>query len=410
MATIVKPNFKLTYFFWKARIDKSNLIPVYIRSKQNSDEQIMYNTGVKVLKEQLKKEQKGKKETFRFKNKPEAIITLERKLQDTYVALLKEGYEPTLTDLLAHQSDRRKPTDKNIIAWCDDYLITPYSAGQKKSVHTLRTNMQGFNASLTFDKLTKPRIKSFFEWLTTAGVANNSQYKRLRALINVAEHANLVIPDLTSYKMPYTTANASKPRLTWSEVKKVMDTEAKTEIEQVAKDVFILACFSGLRIDDILNLGEGELHKFYYEREQRKTNSIVLVTINEYNEPLFKKYIDGVGYTRQRLSDALKPLLKRSGLTKKVKKVQEVGYGKVAVTKAKYEEIAFHSGRRFYARLLNDLGCGGEIARDELGHSFKNVTELYAGSPDHSYRISRVRMAMGKLNEKMEELALMKVA
>lgn len=410
MATIVKPYFKFTYFFWKARIDKNKLIPVYIRSKQNSDEQIMYNTGVRVLKDQLKKETIGKKKTDRFKNKPAAILELEDKLRATYEDLFKQGFEPTLTDLLEHLNDRRKPTDKNIIAWCDDYLTSAYSAGQRKAVQTLKTNMKGFNESLTFDKLNKPRIKAFFEWLTTQGVANNSQYKRLRSLINVAEHANLVIPDLASYKMPYSTINAPKPRLTWPEVKKVIDTEAKTGIEQVAKDVFILACFSGLRIDDILNLGEGELHKFYYEREQRKTNSTVLVTINEYNEPLFKKYIDGVPYTRQRLSDALKPLLKRSGLTKKVKKVQEVGYGKIAVTKAKYEEIAFHSGRRFYARLLNDLGCGGEIARDELGHSFKNVTELYAGSPDHSYRISRVRMAMGKLNEKMEELALMKVA
>jgi integrase len=172
----------------------------------------------------------------------------------------------------------------------------------------------------------------------------------------------------------------------------------------------LLACFSGLRIDDILTLNQGELHKFYYERTQNKTKLPVLVTIHRHNERLFKKYIDGVGYTRQTLSAALKPLLKRSGLTKKVTRVQAVGFAFNDVVRAKYEEIAFHSGRRFYARLLNDLGCGGEIARDELGHSFKSITDLYAGSQEHNYRVARVRKAIESIKEIYEELALMKVA
>ncbi len=408
----MKAEFQITYFLWKARKDKDGLAPVYIRSKQNSDKQISYNTGVKIDPHQwnVKKNEP--------KSKPETLGDLETKLKATYKDLSNQGYEPTLTDLLTHQNDSRKPTDKNIVAWCDDYLKSPYSAGQKKSVHTLKTNLAGvekkkiagFNSSLTFDKLTKPRIKSFFEWLTSHGVANNSQYKRLRALINVAEHANLVIPDLKSYEMPYSTANALKPRLTWHEVKKVMETEANSDLEQVAKDVFLLACFSGLRIDDILTLNQGELHKFYYERIQNKTKQPVLVTIHRHNEELFKKYIDGVGYARQTLSAALKPLLMRSGLTKKVTRTQAVGYGFNDVTKPKYEEIAFHSGRRFYARLLNDIGCAGEITRDELGHSFKSVTELYAGSHEHNYRVARVRKAIVGMEEAMEELALMKVA
>ena len=90
--------------------------------------------------------------------------------------------------------------------------------------------------------------------------------------------------------------------------------------------------------------------------------------------------------------------------------MQAVGYAFINVTKPKYEEIAFHSGRRFYARLLNDIGCGGEIVRDELGHSFKSVTELYAGSQEHNYRVARVRKAIESIEETYEELALMKVA
>jgi len=400
----MKTEFKITYFFWKARKDASGLIPIYIRSKQNSDKQISHFTGVKLLTDQWNHKKKVPK------NKPAKLMELETILQVTYTALLREGFQPNLNDLLTHRKDVQKPSDLNIVAWCEDYLKAAYSEGQKKAVHTLKTNLTDHKKTLTFDKLTKPIIKVFFEWLTKQGVANNSQYKRLRSLINVCEHANLDIPDLKNYEMPYTTVNAFKPRLTWQEVEKVIDTEANTNLEQIAKDVFLLACFSGLRIDDILTLDRGELHEFYYERIQNKTKLPVLVTIHGRNEKLFKKFLHGVGYTRQALSSSLKPILKRSGLTQKVTRIQAVGYAFKDVVKPKYEEIAFHSGRRFYARLLNDLGLGGEIARDELGHSFKSLTDLYAGSQEHSHRVARVRKSIETIQETYKELALMKVA
>ena len=108
-----------------------------------------------------------------------------------------------------------------------------------------------------------------------------------------------------------------------------------------------------------------------------------------------------------KLSRALKPLLERAGLTKETKRIQAVGSGFKTSTKPKYDEISFHSGRRFYARLLSDLALGQEITRDELGHSYKNVTELYAGSQEHSFRVSRVRKAMEGLEETMQQLSLM---
>jgi len=137
----------------------------------------------------------------------------------------------------------------------------------------------------------------------------------------------------------------------------------------------------------------------------------VWVTVHKYNEHLFKKYINGVGYSRQNLSYGLKQVLERSGLVQNITLTQAVGHTYVEKVTPKYKAIAFHSGRRFYARLLNDLGLGNEIARDELGHSYKSVTEVYAGSQDHALRIKRVQIAMDSLEKSMKKLgALMKVA
>lgn len=408
MTNFTKGNFKISYFFWEARRDQQKLIPVYLKSKQNSEKQILYNTGQKVLKAQLKK--KRNKRGYEFVNTPAKLQELETRLQDTYKDLFNQGFKPNLTDLLNHINDIRRPNTKNISTWCDDYINGQYSDGQKKAVRTLKSNIESFNKQLTFDDLKKPRIKSFLDWLTKKGVANNSQYKRLRALKNLAEHANLNLADLNNYKMVYSTVNALKVRLNWPEVKSVMETKCKTDIEKVAQDVFLIGCFSGLRISDILTLQKGEINTFHYERIQTKTKRPVFVTLHKYNHELIKKYKDGIQYTRQALSAALKDVLERSGLTKNVTRIQAVGGGFKEITVPKFKEISFHSGRRFYARLLNDLGLGGEIARDELGHSFANVTDMYAGSPEHAYRINRVRSALEGMEKTMKQLSLMKVA
>lgn len=404
--TTVKSEFKVSYYLWKSRKDKDGLMPVYIRSKQNSDKQISYNTGVKLLKEQWNKSRNEPK------NKPAKLIELEGKLKDTYRYLRQQEHDPDLTMILAHLNDVRKPSNNSIVSWCEDYDKSTRSEGRKKSMRTLKSNIEGFNARLTFDKLTSPTLKAFFEYLTKQGVANNSQAKRLHTLVNLADYADIKCLHLIEYKLPYKTGDALKERLDWSEVKAVMNTETKTALEAIAKDVFLLACFSGLRISDLLTLNRGTLHDYHFEKVQIKTNTPVLVTLHKYNEDLFHKYTtDGIGYTRQRLSAALKKVLERSGMTKEVVLRRQVGDKFKETVKQKYEEIAFHSGRRFYARLLNDLGLGGEIARDELGHGFENVTDLYAGSPNHNYRVTRVSAAIEGLEETYKkQAAAMKVA
>jgi integrase len=418
----MKAEFRVTYFLWVARKDKDGLAPVYIRSKQNAKEAIPFNTDVKMHPQQWDKKRNEPK------NKPARLLELETKLKATYRDLAAQGLRPNLNDLVANMDGYKKPTTLSVVAWCEDYQLANYSAGMRKAVGTLKTNIQGFQPGLTFDRINKQTLRSFFDYLTRKSVANNSQRKRLTSLVNVAQHANVDIPDLTNYKLPYSTKNAFKVRLTWQEVEAVMQTPVASAIEEAAKEVFLLACFSGLRISDILTIQKGELHNYHYSRIQTKSKKPVLITLHKYNVERFRKFhASGVHYSRQRLSDALKDVLRRAGtlkpeplrqdwailrggsfapsLTKQVTKYVQIGTQHEELTTLKYKEISFHSGRRFYARLLNDLGLGEEIARDELGHSYRSVTELYAGSQEHVHRVARVRKAFEGLEERMQVLA-----
>lgn len=383
---MIKPIFKVSFFLWKQRTDKDGNIPVYISSRQNSKKLSLYNTGVKVKSHQWDNKSGQPVEDI------EVLTKLKNKLQTAYRVLVERGEVPTLPDLLKAQ-DLKPDSEKTIVDYCDEYIANKqgrYSAGTIKAVHTLRTNLKEWRPLVTFAGL-KPR--EYLDFLISKRVQNNSASKRITALKLVAIHAEK--PLIPAGKIG-NAKNVMVPRLTLDEVRRITKAEPSTEIEKVAKNVFMLACFSGLRIGDLMSLDEGTLEKTYYRRTQGKTDKEVLVTLHKYNTTLFKHIIQqGVPYSRQRLSGALNHIFKKAGIDEKITRTIYIGGKREKEVKEKWECIAFHSGRRFYARFLTDLGVNPESVRDELGHGFENITAHYAGHAEHK---SRVKEVSGKVN------------
>lgn len=407
-----KENLNISYSILD-RPDQEKKCPIVIRSRQNSEKEIVKFTSLKATKREW-----DKKGRYKLDAKANAKLNeLRERITGSYKDLFEQGLIPTLETAWTNMKENGyspRPQGAEVLDWIDDYIKkTKDSEGKKKGVKTLRSNLEQWNPKLKFSALSTGVLTRFVDWLNENGVANNSAYKRLRSLNVVARYASQSVEikeDLFRYKLPYSTRNGSVPRLTYQEVMKVRETDA-VGLEAIAKDVFLLACFTGLRIQDILTIREAELGEFHLEKFQDKTGQTVSVTLHKYNESLVRRYhAIGIKYTRQTLSGKLKEVLKRAKLTGNVIKRTDQGSKTIMDSKEKYKLISFHSGRRFYARLLNDMGLGMEIARDELGHSARNVTEHYAGSPDHRLRISRVREAMKKMEKTMQSIALMKVA
>lgn len=402
----MKADFTVTYFLWTARKGKDGLAPVYLSSKQNSKKLIRYNTGVRIHPSAWSKARKEPK------SKPAALLELEGRLKKAYRELREQGMAPSLSDLLKYSGTTR-PTGQVISEWCDDYQKGSYSGAMKHDVRSLKSCLDQFRPGLTFQQLNRQTLRAMFEDFTARGMANNSQAKRLSSLRNVADHAEADCPDLAKFELPYRSGDAFQVRLTWQEVQAIEKVEPVSKVETAAKLVFMLACFSGLRISDLLTIRKGTLHATYYERLQTKTKRPVYVTVHARNEKLFRQlYSHPVTYVRQGLSEALKDLMQRAecpSLMAPATKLQHVGHEHREVTKPKYAWLSFHSARRFYARLLADLGLDDEIKRDELGHTYGNITALYAGSPTHALRIARVCKAMDGMEERLKELEALKV-
>ena len=414
MKTLTKDSFRVNYHLLD-RPDADKKCPIVIRSRQNSSKEITKFTGYKATVNEWSKKNNRYKSNADLNGN---LNDLRDSLIGIYSDLLKKGLNPTLEDIWSYYKDSnhtQRPNGEGVIKWIDHYLQNSKdSFGKKKGVRTLRTNLEAWNDKITFGNLTTSIITGFVDWLNETGVANNSAYKRTRALTIVSKYAKTFVDvniEIFTYEFPYTTKNGTPPRLTFDEVKKVIHTEAASGIEATAKDVFLLACFTGLRISDILTINDAELGQFHFDKVQKKTGVIVSPTLHKYNEDLVRKYhATGINYSRQRLSDAIYEVFKRAGIDTTYLKVKWVGAKHTSEKRNKVDDMAFHVGRRFYSRLLNDLGLGMEIARDELGHSASSVTEHYAGSPEHRFRIGRVREAMKKMEKTMKEISLMKVA
>ena len=115
---MTKADFKVSYTFRKAGKGKPGL--VYIKSKQNSDKQFVYNTGVRLLMEQWDKKK------ARPKSLPSKLIELEAKIRTTYTSLFNDGYIPTLQMVLDHQNDRKGFLE----AWFDALPNWQFAASQ----------------------------------------------------------------------------------------------------------------------------------------------------------------------------------------------------------------------------------------------------------------------------------------
>jgi integrase len=406
----MKNYFKISYLLRESAKDKHGNCPLYIRSQQNSDKRLLYNTGIRLHTDQWHSKKNVPK------NKPAKLMELELQLSNAYDELFEQGLRPNLNDIVKYMNDGQstaaKPDSTNILEAAEIFLKKgKASYGVSRGVKTMIHRLGLFKKDLRFAECTKNVLTDFVDDMNARGIQNNSAYKSIRSLYVVAEDVGENLP---VYKMPttYQRKNATVPRLTVEEVKSILALKTETTVERVALEVFELACYTGLRISDLLTLQEGELNDGYYEKLQEKTGEYVYVTVQERNTALLSKYFEsGIPYTRQVLSRALKAVLKRSALEKKTTRISFIGSKLKKQTKKEWEGVAYHICRRFYASLLSQLSLSTQIISDELGHITRSVTAHYVGSAEHRLRIKLVRDAILNMDKSLQAYdALMKVA
>ena len=118
--------------------------------------------------------------------------------------------------------------------------------------------------------------------------------------------------------------------------------------ERNVRDLFIIACWTGLRISDIQNLNQAEIHKDSIALYQTKTKEKVEIPILKEIAPLILQY-QKTGFPsihNYKANVTIKELAHRCGIDENIHRKEHRGGTTHILTQPKWSLISFHTARR----------------------------------------------------------------
>lgn len=247
------------------------------------------------------------------------------------------------------------------------------------------------NDFLTFRDITPEWVLGFKNYLEKKAktmkknpqpLAVNTQFlyfSKLRACINKALEEK-IITESPIANIPNIKAEESKRMyLTIEEVKRLADTECRSE---VVKRAFLFSCLTGLRISDIQKLTWGEVHhQGAFTRlifKQKKTGGQEYLDIS----PQAAELMGGGGKRSEDKVFAGLPLSTKANIVIRPW-VEKAGINK---------RITFHCARHTFAVMMLELGTEIYTVSKLLGHRLLNTTQVYAKILDKSKQEAVMRI------------------
>ena len=197
-------------------------------------------------------------------------------------------------------------------------------------------------------------VKTCLEWASDQGMKVNQDFRK------------------KAYRAPL-PFKEQKAVLTWAEIDKLRNLKV-TGNREVARDRFLIACYTGMRAGDLQNLDSVKVRKQQgmdvLQYRQGKTGATVAQVLRKPVRAIRQRW-DGwpPPISDQRLNDHIKELCKEAGLNDKMRgylSVQVEVLGKTvtrqkAGTVPRWKLVSIHSGRRsFCTNCYDDIGSEGK--------------------------------------------------
>ncbi len=195
------------------------------------------------------------------------------------------------------------------------------------------------------------------------------QYKNLRAFYNYCFDKS-IIEHFSIKHIVSITEETYKVFLSKEEIDRILklDIECK-ELEQ-SKDLFILACLTGLKYGDLLALKPIHIHDDTIDMEMGKTDNRIKVPLNTIAKQILNKYKNDIPKpkTSIRFNNAIREVTKLAKIDYEIELVHKHGNTKRTEILKKYEMVSSHTGRRSFCTNLFLEGMPAEAIMVFSGH------------------------------------------
>ncbi|WP_339837278.1 tyrosine-type recombinase/integrase [uncultured Flavobacterium sp.] len=287
----------------------------------------------------------------------------------------KEATKPKKQNMLFRDDTIKNDNEKDFITYYEWFLIfyaknnSPYSkrvltkgtiTTLKNSLSNLKKYMKSRNLkTLYFDDINRIFYNDFIIFLNDKNYTKNyvgTVIQKIKTVMGYAldegMHTNL------EFKKSYFSKVSeviNHPYLDLNELKAIEKLEFVDKEMDVARDVFLVGCFTGLRIGDLLsfiknpNFAIVEGNRFI-QLKQSKTAKQVYIPLKSNVKKIMEKYDGNLpDYLHQNIINKhLKSICKRAKITEKYQYTRTEGGVEVIHDEPKFKFISTHTARRSF--------------------------------------------------------------
>lgn len=233
--------------------------------------------------------------------------------------------------------------------------LKPY----KNSLRILKDYEKHRKIKLTFQHITLSFHSEFIQYLQDKKFSDNyigSQIKNIKTIMNEAFerglHNNL---DFQKFSFTKPKEEINHIYLTMDEILaiKEIDYSGRPDLD-VARDLFVIAAVTGLRVSDYKKLSVSNIQIFnnikYLEIQTQKTGKIVNIPLHPYVLDILKKRSDQFPQMipEQKINERLKRIGKKAKLEEEIIVKRTIGGELKEISFKKYELLTNHTARRSF--------------------------------------------------------------
>ncbi len=332
---------------------------------------LKYSTGQKIHPKfwNAKKEKQRSKETRLFEGYGEfntLLDNLENCAHNHYRKLLNDKITPTPDLLRPALNEVLKKSDgkeTDLISFAE-YIVetSDRKPGTKKqlrqSIRILREFKQATKRSLHFDSIDLEFYDLFIDFLIRKDYGKNTIgtfIKNIKVFMGEAVDRKLTTNlQYKNRRFKNVEENAETIYLSESEIKKLYNLSlANTKRLEKVRDLFIIACYTGLRFSDLIELRKENVSQDgnVVRIRTQKTGEVVIIPLKGYVKEILNKY-EGMppqSFSNQKMNDYLKELGELAEIDENVIITATKGGIRKAEDFKKWQLITTHTARRSFA-------------------------------------------------------------
>src|SRR5450432_1079142 len=318
-------------------------------------------------------------------------------------AFVKNSFSPNLEKPISLKKilsprEAKKHNKSDIYFQFDEYIKSKERKVSKATLtvyNNVKSHLQAFEVfrkeKISFDSLDYSFYEDFVDYLTfdhihlrrkvvLTGVKLNTigkTIKHLRGFVKDRIKRKIIPPvDLSDFKI--TEEESDAIYLTHAEIIKIYQADLSAHPYLVDyRDLFVLACLTGLRFSDFSTLKSEDLQRDMLYKKQQKSDHWVIIPLRHEAKLIFtRQFSNKIAYlTNPEFNRHIKTIGNLANIDQQIKFSYKRGNGTSVLTKPKYEWITSHTARRSFCTNEFLAGTPVELIMKISGH--KRTKDFY---------------------------------